>query len=524
MTQSINPSKPAHRPTGLIILDGWGHREAVDHNAIALANTPNWDKLWQSYPHTLINTSGGVVGLPDGQMGNSEVGHLNLGAGRVVYQEFTRISKAIDDGVFFHNPVLLNMMQTLKTSGKALHLLALLSDGGVHAHIYHLKAAIKLAADHGVSQVYIHAFTDGRDVAPKSAETYFHDLEKFLQDYPSARIATIVGRYYALDRDNRWDRVSKAFQLICHGEAEHSCLRSDLAIEQAYARGENDEFITPIRIGAKVSIQDGDAVWFVNYRSDRVRQLSRAFIQPDFSDFAVDQRPALSHFVTMTEYHKDFAVKFGAEVVFSPVALTNTFGEYVASLGLKQLRIAETEKYAHVTFFLNGGVEVPFEGEERILIPSPKVATYDLQPEMSVAEVADRLCSAIASGKFDTFICNFANPDMVGHSGILSACITAVEAVDEALGRVVEAMGRVGGEMIVTADHGNIEQLLDPVTGQPHTAHTTNLVPLVVVSGRSFEVVCDEGALPDVMPSLLTMMGLKQPEEMTGTSLVRLVS
>ncbi len=523
MTQNTQQVTVSHRPTGLLILDGWGHREAEDHNAIALANTPNWDALCANYPNTLINTSGGVVGLPDGQMGNSEVGHLNLGAGRIVYQEFTRISKAIDDGEFFHNEVLRDTMSALKTSGKALHLLALLSDGGVHAHIYHLKAAVKLAIEQGVSQVYIHAFTDGRDVAPKSAEGYFHDLEKFLQDFPDARIATIVGRYYALDRDNRWDRVAKAYQLICHGEAEHSCARSDIAIEQAYIRGETDEFITPIRIGAKVSIQDGDAIWFVNYRSDRVRQLSRAFIQPDFADFELGTRPNLSHFVTMTEYHKDFAPRYGASVVFSPVPLTNTFGEYVASLGLKQLRIAETEKYAHVTFFLNGGVEVPFEGEERILVPSPKVATYDLQPEMSIVEVADKLCEAIESGKFDTFICNFANPDMVGHSGVLSACIQAVEAVDTALGRVVAAMKKAGGEMIVTADHGNIEQLLDPVTGQPHTAHTTNLVPLVVVSDRVFQIVSDKGSLPDVMPSLLTMMGLAQPEEMTGSSLVRFV-
>jgi 2,3-bisphosphoglycerate-independent phosphoglycerate mutase len=522
MSNQSTQKSLTHRPVGLIILDGWGHRDAKDHNAIALANTPNWDRLCQRYPHTLINTSGSVVGLPEGQMGNSEVGHLNLGAGRIVYQEFTRISKAIDDGVFFHNDVLLDTMKSLKKSGKSLHLLALLSDGGVHAHIYHLKAAIKLAADQGVSQIYIHAFTDGRDVAPKSAETYLHDLEKFLQNYSDARIATIVGRYYALDRDHRWDRVEKAYRLICYGDSEHSCTRADIAIEQAYARGETDEFIHPIRIGAKVPIQDGDAIWFVNYRSDRVRQLSRAFIDPDFSDFAIERRPNLDRFVTMTEYHKDFATYFGAKVVFESVALNNTFGEYVSSLGLKQLRIAETEKYAHVTFFMNGGIEVPFPGEERILVPSPKVATYDLQPEMSVAEVADRLCKAIEAGTFDTFICNFANPDMVGHSGVLSACIQAVEAVDEALGRVVATMERVCGEMIVTADHGNIEQLLDPVTCQPHTAHTTNLVPLVVVSDRDLTIISDDGSLPDVMPTMLMMMGLPKPKEMSGQSLIQL--
>jgi 2,3-bisphosphoglycerate-independent phosphoglycerate mutase len=513
---------PSHKPTGLVILDGWGHRESSDYNAIALANTPNWDALWSKYPHTFINTSGNVVGLPDGQMGNSEVGHLNLGAGRTVYQEFTRISKSIDDGDFFHNTALSAAMDNVAASGNTLHLMALLSDGGVHAHLYHLKATIKMAIDRGVQRVYIHGFTDGRDVAPKSALDYIADLEKFLVNFPDARIATLVGRYYALDRDNRWERVAKAYNLICHGEGDHAVSRADLAIEQAYARGETDEFMTATRIGAKVEVKDGDAMIFVNYRSDRVRQLTKAFIEPGFDAFDIGRLPKLSHYVTLTEYHKDFAAKFGAKVAFEPVELHNTFGEYVSKLGLKQLRIAETEKYPHVTFFLNGGVEIPFEGEDRILIPSPKVATYDLQPEMSISEVTDKLCEAIASGKYDTFICNFANPDMVGHSGILDACIKAVEAVDTALGRVIEAMHKAGGEMIVTADHGNIEQLRDPVTGEPHTAHTTNLVPLVVYSERPFNINRECGALPDVLPSLLNMMGIEQPEEMTGQSLVTL--
>jgi 2,3-bisphosphoglycerate-independent phosphoglycerate mutase len=515
----MSSNTPKHKPTGLIILDGWGYREATDFNAIAQANTPNWDALWSHYPHTLINTSGSVVGLPAGQMGNSEVGHLNLGAGRVVYQEFTRISKAIDDGDFFHNPVLNNTMEAIAASGKALHLLALLSDGGVHSHIYHLKATIKMASDKGVKHIYIHAFTDGRDVAPKSAEDYIGDLERFLENYPDARIVTLIGRYFALDRDNRWDRVQKAYNLIAKGESEHTAHRAIAAVEHAYHRGETDEFLPAIRIGERVEIQDGDAIIFTNYRSDRVRQISRAFIEPEFTGFERATMPKLSHFVTMTDYHKDFAPKFGAEVAFSSVELTNTFGKYVSKLGLKQLRIAETEKYAHVTFFMNGGIEIPFEGEDRILVPSPKVATYDLQPEMSASEVSAKLCEAITSGKYDTFICNIANPDMVGHSGDLDACIKAVEAVDKAIGEIVAAMNRVGGEMIITADHGNIEQLRDPVTNQPHTAHTTNLVPLVVFTTR----ICtlrDGGALPDVMPTLLTMMEIALPVEMTGSSLI----
>jgi 2,3-bisphosphoglycerate-independent phosphoglycerate mutase len=515
----MSSSSPKHKPTGLIILDGWGHREATDFNAIAQANTPNWDALWDNYPHTLINTSGNVVGLPEGQMGNSEVGHLNLGAGRVVYQEFTRISKAIDDGDFFHNDALNTTMETLAASGKALHLLALLSDGGVHSHIYHLKATIKMATDKGVKHIYIHAFTDGRDVAPKSAEDYIGDLERFLASHPDARIATLIGRYFALDRDNRWDRVQKAYNLIANGDSEHTAHRAINAVEQAYHRGEVDEFLTATRIGERVEVQDGDAIIFTNYRSDRVRQISRAFIDPEFNDFERARMPKLSHFVSMTEYHKDFAPKFGVEVAFASVELTNTFGEYVSRLGLKQLRIAETEKYAHVTFFMNGGIEIPFEGEDRILVPSPKVATYDLQPEMSAAEVSAKLCEAIISGRYDTFICNIANPDMVGHSGDLDACIKAVEAVDKAIGEVVAAMRSVGGEMIITADHGNIEQLRDPVTNQPHTAHTTNLVPLVVFTDRSCQLR-EAGALPDVMPTLLAMMAIPQPVEMTGKSLI----
>lgn len=517
----MSNTRPQHKPVGLIILDGWGHRESSDYNAIALANTPHWDALCMRYPSTLINTSGMAVGLPDGQMGNSEVGHLNLGAGRVVYQELSRICKAITDGDFFTNPVFVRTLDTLAANNKALHLLALLSDGGVHAHLYHLKAAIKMASDRGIQRIYIHGFTDGRDVAPKSAIEYIEQLNHFLVDHPNAQLVSLVGRYFALDRDNRWERVSKAYHLICAAQGEHQADSAIQAIENAYARGETDEFITPTVIGNGTPMADGDAVIFVNYRSDRVRQITRAFIQPDFDGFTRQCHIQFSHFVTMTEYHKDFAPCYGAEVAFKPTELVNTFGEYISKLGLKQLRIAETEKYAHVTFFMNGGIEVPYPGEDRILVPSPKVATYDLQPEMSVAEVADKLVEAILSGKYDTFICNFANPDMVGHSGILPACIQAVEAVDTALGRVVNAIAQVGGEMIVTADHGNIEQLRDPVTGQPHTAHTTNLVPLVVMSDRSFELRQEGGSLPDVMPTLLAMMGLPQPSEMTGQSLIR---
>ncbi len=519
MPKSHKKYKVKHRPTGLIILDGWGWREEAEDNAIAQANTPVFDALWERCPHTLINTSGSVVGLPDGQMGNSEVGHLNLGAGRTVYQELTRIGLAIRDGSFFHNPVLAEAIDRAAENGHVVHVLGLLSDGGVHSHIDHMKATVKMAVERG-AKVRIHAFTDGRDVAPKSALEYLAELEAFIAPLKGVRIASIVGRYFSMDRDNRWERVREAYDVIACGEAPYTADSAREAIEMAYARGETDEFIhaTAIRNkkGKVTKVKDGDAIIFTNFRADRARQLTRAFIEKDFAEFPRCHAPALSTFVTMTEYNKNFDGL--VRVAFPPQKLKNTFGEWVSRLGLKQLRIAETEKYAHVTFFLNGGREAPFPGEERILIPSPKVATYDLKPEMSVFELADRLCEAIRSGEFDTFVCNIANPDMVGHSGKMDACIKAVEAVDKALGQIIEALEEVDGEVIITADHGNIEQLRDPVTGQPMTSHTTNPVPFIYVGHKKCRLR-EGGGLPDVMPTLLDVMDLPIPEEMTGESL-----
>lgn len=512
-------TQPKHRPTGLIILDGWGHREATEFNAVAQANTPNWDALVAKYPHTLIHTSGMVVGLPDGQMGNSEVGHLNLGAGRIVYQELTRIQKAIDEGEFFNNPALVNAIEGAKKQQAAVHIFGLISDGGVHSHNNHIKAALTLAVQHGV-KTYLHVFTDGRDTPPQSALGYIQEIEDHLTQIGGGQIATVTGRYYAMDRDNRWERVEKAYNVITLGQADHQCTSAKQAIEQAYARGENDEFIAATAIvdkqGNPVQMHNGDAIIFMNFRSDRARQLTRPFIEPDFNEFKRQVVIQLSDYVTLTEYNKTFKVN----IAFGPTAMINTFGEWVSKLGLKQLRIAETEKYPHVTFFFNGGIEVPYPGEDRILVPSPKVATYDLQPEMSVEEVSDKLVEAILSDKYDTFICNMANPDMVGHSGDLQACIKAVEAVDNALGKIYQALEKMGGEMIVTADHGNVEQLWDEKTNSPLTSHTTNPVPLVVVSHDTYSLR-DDGCLPDVIPTLLDMMGLEIPLEMTAKSLIK---
>ncbi len=508
-----------HRPTGLIILDGWGWREDPEDNAIAQASTPVFDRLWAECPHTLINTSGNVVGLPDGQMGNSEVGHLNLGAGRTVYQELTRIGLAIRDGSFHHNPVLAHAIDTAVEEGRRVHVLGILSDGGVHGHIEHIKATLRMAVERG-AKVVLHAFTDGRDVAPRSALDYIADLQAFMDELGRCRFGSIVGRYFAMDRDNRWDRIQKAYDVIACGKAPHEAASASEAVEAAYARGETDEFIEPTVIlnkkGKHHKIKNGDAIIFTNFRADRARQLTRAFIERDFAEFARCNHPHVSEFVTMTEYNKNF--DGCVRVAFPPQKLKNTFGEWISKLGLKQLRIAETEKYAHVTFFLNGGREAPFEGEDRILIPSPRVATYDLKPEMSVFELADRLCEAIRSGEYDTFVCNIANPDMVGHSGKMDACIKAVEAVDRALGQIMEALREVDGEVIITADHGNIEQLRDPATGQPLTSHTTNPVPFIYC-GHKPCTLREGGGLPDVMPTLLDVMGLPIPEEMTGRSL-----
>ena len=506
------------KPVVLIILDGWGYSEDSDSNAITLARTPVWDRLWREFPHTLINTSGAAVGLPGGQMGNSEVGHLNLGAGRVVYQEFTRVSRSIRTGSFFTNETLTEAADKAIETGKAVHILGLLSPGGVHSHEEHIHAMVKLAVERGARQVYVHAFLDGRDTPPKSAEPSFVALNALFDDLGVGRIGSIVGRYYAMDRDNRWERIQRAYDLLVGTKAEYEVASACEGLQAAYARDETDEFVAPTRIVPEgeppVAIEDGDVVFFLNYRADRARQLTSAFVEDDFDGFERSRRPKLGGFVSLTRYHK----RFDIPVAFPPEKLRNVFGEYISHQGLHQLRLAETEKYAHVTFFFNGGRERPFEGEDRILVPSPKVATYDMKPEMSAEEVTDHLVEAIEGGKYDAIICNYANSDMVGHTGKLDAAIQAVETLDHCLGRVLKSLHLAGGEMIVTADHGNSEQMEDRANHQPHTAHTVNPVPLVYV-GRPAELE-EGGALCDISPTLLKIMGLDQPMEMQGRPLI----
>ncbi|GAB3488138.1 2,3-bisphosphoglycerate-independent phosphoglycerate mutase [Marinomonas epiphytica] len=503
------------KTTALFILDGWGYSETSTSNAITAANTPNWDALWGNRPHTLIKTSGMAVGLPEGQMGNSEVGHMNLGAGRVVYQNFTRISKAIEDGSFFENPALVAGVDKAISAGKAVHILGLLSAGGVHSHHEQILAMCEMAVKRGAKAVYVHGFTDGRDTPPRSAGEPIADLEAKLAELGVGKIASLTGRYFAMDRDNRWDRVQTAYDAITLGKGEFQAESAEQAIADAYARDENDEFVRATIIGEAVQLEDGDAVVFANFRPDRARQLTRAFTEPSFDGFTRSATPALAAFVTFTEFASDIQ----ADVAFPPVALTNTLGEVLAKANKKQLRIAETEKYAHVTFFFNGGEEALFEGEERELIPSPNVATYDLQPEMSAPEVTDKLVEVIEAGKYDTIICNFANGDMVGHSGIFDAAVKAVEAVDACLGRILTALEANGGQCLITADHGNVEQMLSDDGTQPLTSHTIEPVPLVLVSPNDTWGV-KEGALCDLAPTLLEMMGMAKPEEMTGESLL----
>lgn len=508
------------KPVVLIILDGWGYSEETESNAIAQARTPVWDRLWREFPHTLINTSGAAVGLPGGQMGNSEVGHLNLGAGRVVYQEFTRVSRSIRTGSFFTNETLTAAVDKAVNDGKSVHLFGLLSPGGVHSHEEHIHAMVKLAVERGAEKVYFHAFLDGRDTPPKSAEPSMVALNEVFSELGHGRIASIVGRYYAMDRDNRWDRIRLAYDMLVDAKAEHRAESACKGLQAAYERGESDEFVTPtivVPAGEQpVTIEDGDVIFFLNYRADRARQLTRAFIEDDFEGFERTRRPKLGEFVSLTRYHRQFDIP----VAFPPEKLRNCFGEYVSQQGLRQLRLAETEKYAHVTFFFNGGRERPFEGEDRILVPSPKVATYDLKPEMSAEEVTDHLVEAIEGGKYDTIICNYANSDMVGHTGRMEAAIRAIETLDHCLGRVLKAIHLVGGEMLITADHGNSEQMEDHVNHQPHTAHTVNPVPLVYV-GRHAELE-EGGALCDISPTLLKIMGLAQPMEMQGRPLIQI--
>ncbi len=506
-------------PVILLILDGFGYREEIADNAIAQARKPNWDKLWAEHPHTLINASEHYVGLPDGQMGNSEVGHLNIGAGRVVYQDFERINQSIQSGEFFNIPSLTAAIDTLKTSGKALHIFGLLSDGGVHSHQDHIHAMVEMAVKRGLKKVYVHAFLDGRDTPPVSAGPYIKKLEARLQSLGAGRIASICGRFYAMDRDKRWPRVEAAYDMLTEGISEFHAATAMEGLQAAYARDEHDEFVKATVITAPdeppVHVEDGDIIVQMNFRSDRARQLTHALLAEQFDGFHRRHVRKLAGYFTLTMHDKNEA---GAVAIFPPFEVRNTFGEYVAKLGYKQLRIAETEKYPHVTFFFNGGEELVFEGEDRILVPSPQVSTYDLQPEMSAHEVTDRLEEAILSRQYQAIICNYANCDMVGHSGILEAAIKAVEAVDTSIGRIVAAAQKVGAEVIITADHGNVEMMRDTINNQPHTQHTTNLVPLLYV-GRKAKLA-NAGALSDIAPTLLKMMGVPQPAEMTGKPLL----
>lgn len=513
------PSVKRPKPVVLLILDGWGHREDPTDNALAQATLPNWHRLLKSAPHTLIHTEGRHVGLPDGQMGNSEVGHMNLGAGRIVYQDLTRIDAAIEDGSFFANAELLAACDAARADGRTLHVFGLLSPGGVHSHELHIFAMLDLAKRQGVPRVAVHAFLDGRDTPPKSAEPSLRALQDLCTKLGNAHIASVSGRYYAMDRDKRWDRLRLAWDAMVEARSDHHAASGVAALEAAYARGENDEFVLPTVIDGAQPMADGDAVVFMNFRADRARQLTAAFVSPAFDGFDA-RRPALARFVCLTEYD----ARLPAPVAFAPDDLRETFGELLAEHGLTQLRIAETEKYAHVTFFFSGGREDVFAGEERILIPSPKVATYDLQPEMSCPELTAKLVDAIGSGRFDAIICNIANPDMVGHSGDLQAAILAAQAVDVAIGAVDAAVRAAGGALIITADHGNLEMMRDPDTGQPHTAHTVGPVPLVLVlpdsAGERAATLRTGGALRDVAPTLLDLLGLPQPADMTGRSLI----
>lgn len=507
------------KPTVLMILDGYGLNEKVEGNAVAEAKTPVMDSLMAEYPFVKGNASGLAVGLPDGQMGNSEVGHLNMGAGRIVYQELTRITKEIQDGVFFENEALVEAVENAKKHDSALHMFGLVSDGGVHSHNTHIYGLLELAKRHGLKKVYVHCFLDGRDTPPESGKDYVQELTDKMAELGVGEVATVMGRYYAMDRDNRWERVEKAYRALTRGEGVEA-EDGVSAIARSYAEGVTDEFVVPAvvkRDGKPLAlIQDQDSVIFYNFRPDRAREITRAFCDDGFTGFAREKRLELTY-VCFTEYDPTIPNKL---VAFHKVELHNTFGEYLAAHGKKQARIAETEKYAHVTFFFNGGVEEPNEGEDRILVKSPSVATYDLQPEMSAYGVCDKLVEAIKSGTYDVIIINFANPDMVGHTGIEAAAIQAVEAVDSCVGRAVEAIKEVDGQMFICADHGNAEQLVDYATGAPFTAHTTNPVPFLLVNADPAYGLREGGCLADIIPTLLELMGMEQPAEMTGTSLL----
>ena len=503
------------KPLVLMILDGWGYREAAPDNAITTANTPVMDKLWQTYPHALVDGSGSAVGLPKGQMGNSEVGHVNLGAGRVVFQDFTRISKSIQDGDFYTNPVLTNSITAAIDADGAVHIMGLLSPGGVHSHEDHIIAMIELAARRGAKTIYLHAFLDGRDTPPKSARPSIERIEALFDRLGVGRFASLSGRFYAMDRDNRWERVEQSYNAIYHGRGQHKAMNAFEALDAAYERGESDEFVAPVTIGQPVTVNNGDAVFFMNFRADRAREMTRAFTDNNLDTFERGQQKKLSAFVMLTEYAADL----NADCAFPPEPLNNVLGEWLAKQNKTQLRISETEKYAHVTFFFSGGRETEFDGEKRVLIPSPDVKTYDMQPEMSSEQLTNELVSAIESGEFDTIICNYPNGDMVGHTGSFDAAVKACEAVDHSVGRVIEALTSVGGEALITADHGNAEQMSDASTGQAHTAHTSELVPFIYVGRKARP---RDGVLSDVAPTMLHLMGLEQPAEMTGKTLMTL--
>jgi 2,3-bisphosphoglycerate-independent phosphoglycerate mutase len=512
---TIQSATPQPRQTFvLLILDGWGYREAAPDNAITSANCPNWQRLWQSYPHTLIRTDGLRVGLPDGQMGNSEVGHMNLGAGRVVYQDLTRINLALENGSFAANAALNQACASARRAGSTLHIFGLLSEGGVHSHQDHIFAMLRLAHARKVPRIAVHAFLDGRDTPPRSAEPSLTALQALCSELGNAKIATVSGRYFAMDRDQRWDRVAQAYQAIVHAQSDYHYADAHAALGGAYARDEGDEFVKPSVIAGGAKVSNDDAVVFMNYRSDRARELSQAVVEPDFTGFE-RVPPTLSDFVSLTEYAKTLAV---TGVAFAAQSMQNTLPDILAAAGKTQLRIAETEKYAHVTFFFNGGVESACPGESRVLIASPKVATYDLQPEMSCPELTQRLVQAIASREFDVIVCNIANPDMVGHTGIMAAAIAAAEAVDSALGAIESAVLATDAVLLVSADHGNLEEMWDAQNAQPNTQHSTNPVPLVLIGAQA--TLRADGALCDIAPTLLKLMGLPQPPEMSGISLL----
>lgn len=510
------PKVSPKKPLLLLVLDGWGYSEDPKHNAIASAHTPNWDRLWQEFPHCLAEASGRAVGLPAGQMGNSEVGHLHMAAGREVPQDLVRIDDEILNGRFFENPVLKEVLSYAKQNQKTLHLLGLLSPGGVHSHEAHLLAMVRLAASMGLESVCLHAFLDGRDTPPRSVLPSIKKTEQAFSELGVGRIASVCGRYYAMDRDKRWDRTELAYNMLTLGEAPFHVETPEQALSEAYARGESDEFVQPACVGEPAKIQDGDVVIFMNFRADRARQLSYALTDPEFSGFARKAFPQIGRYVTLTEY----AQNLRARVAYPPLVLENTLGEFLSKQGLTQLRIAETEKYAHVTFFFNGGNEAPYPLEHRLLVPSPKVSTYDLQPEMSAIALTDRLVEQILSGQYDFIVCNYANPDMVGHTGNFEAAVNAIEVIDQCLGRIVAALDQVNGVALITSDHGNAECMYDPETQQSHTAHTLNKVPVIYTAHNATFINDHPAILYDIAPTVLYLLGINPPLQMTGQVLL----